>query len=191
VSDSVFVQPLPTDSKQQWRRWAKQQRSLLVKPTLEYEVVKTLRGSSLYQNARNILTYLAFGSEPSLAALNQDGSKTFFLTRVWEDGRVTVHPLNKELETHRYGFLQPRTSAPRTDMTDIDLVFVPGLCFDDTGTRLGYGKGYYDRLLPALQHATVVGVVPEALIVERLPRETFDVPMGYLASEQAVRQVKK
>jgi 5-formyltetrahydrofolate cyclo-ligase len=186
----VFVQPLPTDSKQHWRRWAKQQRSLLVRPTLEYEVVKTLRGSSLYQQARNILTYLAFGSELSLTALHQDDSKTFFVTRVWEDGLMTVHPLGKTLETHHYGFLQPPPSAPHTNLNDIDVVLVPGLCFDNTGTRLGYGKGYYDRLLPTLQHAAIVGVVPEAFIVERLPREPFDVPMGYLASEQVVRQVK-
>jgi 5-formyltetrahydrofolate cyclo-ligase len=188
VLDSVFVQPLPTDSKQRWRRWAKQHRSLLVNPTLEYEVVKTLRSSNLYQNAHNILTYLAFGSEISLAALHQDGSKTFYMTRAWDDNTLTIHPLTKELETHRYGFLQPGASAPLIDTSEIDLVLVPGLCFDRSGTRLGYGKGHYDRLLPKLLHVPRVGVTIETLIVEKLPNDTFDVPMSHLLSEAGLRE---
>jgi 5-formyltetrahydrofolate cyclo-ligase len=189
VLNSVFVQPLATDSKQTWRRWAKQQRSLVVSQTLEYEIVKALRGFELYQNAQHILTYLAFGSEINLAALHQDSSKTFYMTRAWEDNTLTVHPLTKDLETHRYGFLQPLESAPVIDINKIDLVLVPGLCFDKQGTRLGYGKGHYDRLLPRLLNVPRVGVTAETLLVEALPKDVFDVAMSHVVTEVSVKKM--
>ncbi len=156
--------------------------------TLEYEVVKTLRGSELYQNARHVLTYLAFGSEVNLAALHQDSSKTFYMTRVWEDNSLTVHPLTKDLETHRYGFSQPPMTAPLVDVRTIDLVLVPGLCFDRSGTRLGYGKGHYDRLLPTLLHVPRVGVTAEGLLVETLPKDHFDIPMTHVVTEAGLHR---
>jgi 5-formyltetrahydrofolate cyclo-ligase len=190
MSQSVFVQPFFNDSKQSWRRWAKQSRSQIVQSTLDYEVIKALRHSELYQNANHVLSYLAFGSEINLAALHQDMNKTFYITRVWQDNTLTVHPLDKELETHAYGFLQPLATAPLIDTRKIDLVLVPGLCFDKQGTRLGYGKGNYDRLLPGLLNVARLGVSAEALVVEQLPRDTFDVPMTHLVTEAGLRQVR-
>jgi 5-formyltetrahydrofolate cyclo-ligase len=184
VSASVFVQPLATDSKEVWRRWAKHLRSQVTSATLDYEIVKALRGSELYQNASHVLSYLAFGSEINLAALHQDVSKTFYVTRTWEDGGLTVHPLSKDLESHRYGFLQPPTNAPVVDLHIIDLVLVPGLCFDKRGTRLGYGKGHYDRLLMSLSSETaLVGVTLQSLLVDSLPKEPFDIAMTHLVTE--------
>jgi 5-formyltetrahydrofolate cyclo-ligase len=196
VSASVFVQPLATNSKEVWRRWAKQLRSHLASPTLDYEIVKALRGSERYQEARHILSYLAFGSEIALTALHQDVGKTFYVTRTWEDGGLTVHPLSKDLESHRYGFLQPPTNAPVVDLHIIDLVLVPGLCFDKRGTRLGYGKGHYDRLLPRLHQSSErlvprVGVTASQLVVEKLPGEPFDVAMTHLVEETGMWQVKQ
>ncbi len=182
------MQPSTTDSKQTWRRWAKQTRSHIASPTLDYEVIKTLRSSELYQNAQHILTYLAFGSEISLAALNQDSSKTFYVTRARAGYSLSVHPLTKDLETHHYGFSQPPSNAPVADLDTLDLVLVPGLCFDKCGTRLGYGKGHYDRLLPTLSGVPHIGVTAEALLVETLPRESFDSPISHIVTELALRE---
>jgi 5-formyltetrahydrofolate cyclo-ligase len=50
------------------------------------------------------------------------------------------------LETNRWGIREP-AGAEKADPGEIDLVFVPLLCFDRRGHRVGYGKGYYDRFL--------------------------------------------
>jgi 5-formyltetrahydrofolate cyclo-ligase len=189
VSTSIFVQPLATTSKQEWRRWAKHLRSQTASPTLDYEIVKTLRNWPVYQNAKQVLTYLAFDSEISLAALHRDDNKTFYIPRAWEDNTLTVHALTKDLESHRYGFLQPPANAPVIDINMIDLVLVPGLCFDKQGTRLGYGKGHYDRLLPNFLHIPRVGITAEALLVEALPRDSFDVVMSHIVTEDGVLEL--
>ena len=51
-----------------------------------------------------------------------------------------------ELVENAWGIEEPGDSE-FVDSHEIDLVLVPGLCFDRTGHRVGYGKGFYDRLL--------------------------------------------
>lgn len=61
---------------------------------------------------------------------------------------------------------------------DVDLFLVPGLAFDSTGTRLGMGGGYFDRLLSgAAPGATLTGLAHDFQFVSRLPQEAHDVPM--------------
>ena len=155
------------------------------------QVVARLRGWPEYRAARHVLSYLAFGSEVVLHELHED-DKTFYVTRTAQTHTaLTVHRLDGALELHPYGYLQPRADAEVVEPHVVDLVLVPGLCFDVVGTRLGYGKGYYDRLLPGLRpDAARVGVSAAALVVARLPREAFDLPMTHLATESGIFQVE-
>jgi 5-formyltetrahydrofolate cyclo-ligase len=63
-------------------------------------------------------------------------------------------------------------------------VLVPGVAFDASGHRLGYGGGYYDRLLPRLRRdaARIAGGY-EMQLVDRVPAALHDVPVQALATE--------
>lgn len=140
-----------------------------------------------YRQSRHVLTYLAFGTELDLTGLTD---RHFYATRTRKDGTLSVHELSGGLERHPYGFGEPSASSPEVALEQLDLILVPGLAFDRSGTRLGYGKGFYDRLLARVsQGVPVVGVVPEALIVEALPREAHDVAVTHLLSESGVYTV--
>ena len=175
-------------SKTKWRRWAKTKRSQLETPVLSDQVVGRLEAWPRYKDAGHILTYLAFGTELDLAALyGKDSGKQFYATRTRKDGTLSVHLLTK-LERHPYGFLQPAADAPEIELGRLELLLVPGLAFDRSGTRLGYGKGFYDRLL-AEAKVPLVGVVPSELIVPVLPCEPHDVKMTQLVSEKGVLEL--
>lgn len=146
-----------------------------------------------------MLVYLAFAGEPDLAPLIAGGDKTFYATRTEEsalpgeprpEGQplLTLHRLEPdELERHRFGFLQPSPLAAPVASESIDLVLVPGLAFDRSGHRLGFGMGYYDRLLAALDaEVPRVGICPAELLVAVLPNEEHDVPMTHIATEAGV-----
>ncbi len=70
------------------------------------------------------------------------------------------------------------------------LILLPGLGFDDDGYRLGYGGGYYDRILATLSEAdlslTTVGLCHSSCRVPRLPRSTHDRPADLLIDERSV-----
>ncbi len=184
------ARPATSTSKEAWRGWAKRVRRGLDLAELSAGVVRALGTWPAYREAEHVLIYLAFGSELDLSNLDFSG-KRVYATRAHEDERrLSVHSLSEVLERHRLGFFQPPANAVEIDPEIIDLALVPGLVFDERGYRLGYGLGYYDRLLPSLRpDALVVGVTADALIVPALPHERHDVPVTHLASESGVRAV--
>ncbi len=54
-----------------------------------------------------------------------------------------------------------------------DLIVVPGLAFDQTGNRLGYGVGFYDRYLSNF-HGKTIGVCHKVCLIKLVPNEKHD-----------------
>ena len=79
---------------------------------------------------------------------------------------------------------EPLPACPRISRDAIDFVLVPGVAFDRQGRRLGYGGGYYDRLLPLLspRAARVAGAF-ELQLVDRVPAAPHDVAVDAVVTE--------
>ena len=98
--------------------------------------------------------------------------------RVWEQGA--------SLYESGFGTLAPSELAPKAEP---DIVIMPLLGFDGRGTRLGYGGGYYDRTLAAMtKKPRLIGLAFAAQELDRIPRETHDVPLDAIVTEAGVRQ---
>jgi 5-formyltetrahydrofolate cyclo-ligase len=92
----------------------------------------------------------------------------------------------KTLSKGAFGILEPTGGKP-ADWGEIDLVLVPGLAFDQSGNRLGFGKGYYDRVLPLLKKSTLtIGLGYSFQIVEKIPVDLHDIPLKAVLSEKGV-----
>lgn len=97
---------------------------------------------------------------------------------------LVFHELDpRRLIRHRYGMLEPDPALPEVAPQAADLIIVPGLAFTRAGYRLGYGGGFYDRLLAAVHHVPTLGVCFEALVLEDMPRTAHDLPVDYLVTE--------
>lgn len=83
----------------------------------------------------------------------------------------------EDLTPGKFGILEPRHSAAATPLNRLDLVLVPGVAFDSHGGRLGRGKGYYDRLLSAV-NGTKCGVAFDEQIVDAVPVGPMDVRLN-------------
>ena len=84
------------------------------------------------------------------------------------------------------GTQEPPASCIDIPSADLDLVILPGLGWDGTGTRMGYGGGYYDRsfansVAQRIQLAFALQEQPG------LPRETHDLPMDGVVTELGLR----
>ena len=177
------------ESKEEWRAWARAVRAEVDWEEISDAVVAGLGEWIVPDNYRTVLVYLPMSGEINLGPLLEADTETRFVATRTPDhgGELSVHELGGPLEVHRLGFLQPHSSARMVSPDEIDVALLPGLAFDLFGNRLGRGAGYFDRLLRATrQGAKLVGVVPTALVVDRLPTEAHDMPVDYLATEEGV-----
>jgi len=143
--------------------------------------------------AKTVVGFAAFGKEPRLAlalrALDERGVVTG-LPRV-EDENLTLHRYRdgEPLEESGYGITEPLQTAPRIETADIDVIVVPGLCFDGSGFRVGYGKGFYDRLLPTLPRALRVGICYDHELLGELPSTSGDAPVHIVVTDARVLRI--
>ena len=73
---------------------------------------------------------------------------------------------------------------------DIDLVIVPGIAFDRSGERIGYGMGFYDRFLKKIRKDTSsIGLAYEFQIVDDIPSEETDVKVNKIITEKRVIKI--
>jgi 5-formyltetrahydrofolate cyclo-ligase len=101
----------------------------------------------------------------------------------------------QRLHPGAFNILEPdRQACAAADMTGMgqgDGVLVPGVGFDRQGFRLGFGGGYYDRLLADLAPEVVtIGLAYAFQVVDELPREEHDLPVDIICTDQGTLRVK-
>jgi len=97
-------------------------------------------------------------------------------------------PTLYELSPGPFGIMEPNPSKrkPR-DVSISDMLIVPGIVFDVYGHRIGWGRGYYDRVLKKLWKETPsIGVCFDLQLVDQIPLEQFDLPVKILVTESRV-----
>jgi 5-formyltetrahydrofolate cyclo-ligase len=135
----------------------------------------TLPVGSEWDSAR--LFDAAAGHDRSLALPRVDASTRMLELCVVADRGHDVAPGYR-------GIPEPLPHCARIDPAQIDWVLVPGVAFDRDGNRLGYGGGYYDRLLPLLAPAAprVAGAF-ELQLVERVPAAAHDLRIDAIVTQ--------
>ncbi len=97
----------------------------------------------------------------------------------------------KGFEKAYAGILEPvLEDAREVSLNEISGFLVPGLGFDSRGTRMGKGKGHYDRALQNFS-GELVGVSFSSLVVPQLPNDPWDVRMHWLATETGLQKIEK
>lgn len=153
-----------------------------------------------FLQAKTIAAYIPFGGEinilPSLCDLLTNSAypeRRLVLPRVQKPHGLEFHLCDSEVfcgknsggsfDEGYEGILEPPASWPIVPVKEIDLFLVPGVAFDKSCVRLGYGKGFYDRMLTHKRpDAQVVGIIFDDLLYEKLPAEDHDFIMDAVIS---------
>ncbi|HEY6838749.1 MAG TPA: 5-formyltetrahydrofolate cyclo-ligase, partial [Geobacteraceae bacterium] len=154
-------------------------------------IQQTFVGSREFAAARIIALYAAIHNEVETgevfeAALAQ--GKTVLFPLVCGDNldfrRVSAH---EELRRGAYGIPEPEEGTLSCRPEEADLLVVPAVAFSVHGQRIGYGKGYYDRALHALEGSgKLVGFCYDFQLVDEIVGEPHDVRMDMIITEQRV-----
>jgi 5-formyltetrahydrofolate cyclo-ligase len=140
----------------------------------------------------SVMVYAALPSEidpqPVAVELRRRGVKIAY-PRIESPGVLGVHVVDDpvDLVPGPFGLAQPDEQAPRVALHGIDAVIVPGVAFDELGMRLGYGGGYYDRLLPLLRpNCLRIGLAFDEQILSEIPAEEHDVAVDMVVTQTRV-----
>ena len=147
-------------------------------PELAEGIMRHLAELCSARQSRRVACYLAFGSEPDTELFidwAMDAGIEVLLPVSNEDGSLDWVAYSGETETGIFGFQEP--VGARVDLRDVDLIIAPALAVDQSGNRLGKGKGYYDRAL-SVHEIPVVAVVFDDEILEAIPVEPHDRPVN-------------
>ena len=122
--------------------------------------------------------YMPFRSEinplPLMQALADAGARLALPRMEGEHLVLHAFAFGDVLVSGPYGILEPTASAPTVVP---DIILTPLLAYDTQGGRLGYGKGFYDRLFAAHPAALRVGLAFPEQQVTRVPRAPHDAPL--------------
>ena len=160
------------DNKTDLRVHAKIIRKGLDIPSVSSSILNMIRENKTYQNAQNVMIFYPMKYEINLLPLLED-DKNFYLPKVYdEDILVCPFKFGDVLVTSHFKVQEPCSNPVNPEI--LDLIFVPALMADKDGFRLGYGGGFYDRFLAKYKGIKTILPISSALLVEKLPRESFD-----------------
>ncbi len=144
-----------------------------------------------YQEASTVCGYMAIGNEVRTREILLDAlaaGKTVLLPRVQKNPkRLSLHAVTSldDLVPGPYGILEPGGDVPEHELTTGDFCFVPGLAYDTLGYRLGYGGGFYDRLIEPAEKLSVGFYALSFLqqLVSVVPTQANDQVIDYIVTE--------
>ena len=187
------------EEKKQLRQYMKQQLSVIGRPQYEqmsYQIAQYLYNDSFFQDASHI----------GITISNIPEVDTYQIIRTcWEQGKVVSVPkclpkqrdmdfrvLNRfdQLESTYSNLFEPILhNTLSTDITQLDLLIVPGLIYAPNGSRIGFGGGYYDRYLKNYLGNTI-SLAFSAQIIEEIPSEEHDIRVQKIITNKGVIRVK-
>jgi 5-formyltetrahydrofolate cyclo-ligase len=159
--------------------------------TASREIVARMLALASYRSAGTVLLTLPFRSEWDTRPLVRDAlatGRSVALARVDPATRMLrlhrVLSLEADIAPGYQGIPEPISTCAELPPHVVDWVLVPGVAFDRAGGRLGYGGGYYDRLLPLLRaDVPRVAGAYAMQIVERVPAAPHDESIDALVTE--------
>lgn len=159
------------------------------------EIVNKLISLKEYNGSKTVFIYMSFGNE----VMTADLIKTMLLEgkRVvipYTDTKNTVlipseiKSLEEDLVLNKFGYYEPvYEKIKAVEPEEFDLIVNPGVVFDRQLNRVGYGKGYYDRiLLRKRKDVKAVAVAYEFQVLDEVPAEAHDIKMDMIITEENI-----
>lgn len=182
---------LQSSTKKDLRRQIIAVRNRMPNELREYKdkiIFKNFTELLIKEEVKTVLLYASLGSEVNTWNIFQfcieNSIKTAFpkvsggnLELYWIENKEQLSPGFKSILEPKYG--------SKASLEQIEIIAVPGVAFDKECYRIGYGGGFYDRLL-SKRKGLAVGLAYEEQLIEEIPKETFDEKIDLIITDKRV-----
>ncbi len=159
-------------------------------PETHLEIKQKILNWEIYRKSTNIALYMNLKDEIDLSFIFDSGKKCY-LPYYNEESKtysmVRIKDKNS-LVKGKFDILEPSKNSEKAEKNEIELWLIPGVAFDLNGTRLGRGKGFYDRLL-ADENGIKTGICDSSRILPEIPCEFHDIKMNYLITDKQLYEI--
>ncbi len=152
---------------------------------LSKKIVDNFLATLTYQKSDQILSYISFNNEVQTELIIKESLKKMKKVGAPKivGNEILAFEINHlgDLNIGKYSILEPTTTKPFY-VTENTIIIIPGVAFDKNGTRLGFGKGFYDRFLSD-QPGIKIALAYDFQIVKKIPKDKHDIPMDMIITE--------
>lgn len=157
-------------------------------------IIDKLTSTKHFIKSKVVFVYLSFNNEVDTVSLIQEmltlGKRVVVpYTDVVNTQIIPIEIKSLDgLKKCSFGYLEPLIDEKMiVDSKDFDLVVVPGVVFDKNLNRIGFGKGYYDRILINLNHeAKKIAIAYDFQVLDEIPAEKHDVKVDIIITEKQI-----
>lgn len=161
------------------------------KHELSNAICKNILEFNLFKSATIVALYFPVRSEADVLSLTAEKGKYFAFPKVVEKDLFFSHAEYPDgFVTGAFGIPEP-AACEFVDPGKINLFLVPGIAFDERGYRLGYGKGFYDRLISQHAQITTLGVCYNDFLIKCLKVDPWDTRVDYMITDKGVYHTHK
>lgn len=157
---------------------------------LSGRITKNLLNLKLFEDANTVALYYPVRNEVKTEGVFRDAKKSgkgIYFPRVGGSFLEFIKVCDLgELKPGKFGIPEPQKGCKKIEIQDIDLIIIPGVAFDLSGGRLGYGKGYYDRAISVVTRKKRIGLAYGFQLLGIVPAETGDERVGAVVTESGV-----
>jgi 5-formyltetrahydrofolate cyclo-ligase len=150
-------------------------------------ILKVLLSEKAFADASSVALYFPVNGEVDTRGIFKkciDLEKKVFFPKTRGSDLIFLRTRNIEELTHgAFAIPEPTTDTECARSDELDLVLVPGVAFDLSGNRIGYGKGFYDRFLKDIPRQTRFGLAYRFQVLESVPSHKTDVKTGRIITE--------
>jgi 5-formyltetrahydrofolate cyclo-ligase len=190
-----------TEDKKTIRKAALELRSRYApekKRLFEREISSRLMESGIIHTADRVLSYVSKDFEVYTADIIKsclaNSVKTLAVPRVsGSDIDFYVIRTIDDLEPGRFGINEPKAHCKPLEAYHNCICITPGLVFTESGYRLGYGGGYYDRFFKKHPEVIKIGLIFEEFLYadNAFTPDSFDIPADIIITERRILDVRQ
>jgi 5-formyltetrahydrofolate cyclo-ligase len=152
------------------------------------EIAKRLFALPELERAETFLAFASIHNEvrtrPGMQAAWAAGKQVALPRVVGDDLQLHLVDSETVLVEGAFSVPEPPQTAAQVEPGEVDFALVPALAVDPRGYRIGYGRGYYDRLIPQLRRACVCAVAYDFQLISEVPELPFDVAVDLVVTDE-------